>query len=139
MIARVLEFYLSDERASELKKIREICARLEATSKASASADAETEADTAREVLRGYVREAMRLCPPIEGVMRTFDDAGARSGAANGSAKGASTSTGKTTTVQARDQQDVEVKEGDMVFVNLKDAMRDVSHFVNVCDRIIVN
>jgi hypothetical protein len=119
-IARVIEFYLAPERSAELEKLRTICARLEqlentlatSSSGTDANASTEAEAETALELVRGYVREGMRLSPAFAGVTRVCGDL----------------QTGdKKTIVQGGGLPDVEVRKGDVVFASFVDAAEDVS------------
>lgn len=89
-----MDFYLDDARTADREKLIEVCKR--------------TDADST-ELLRGYVREAMRLHPQFAGVFRVCaqDDV----------------------IEQGNGLPDVHVNAGDILFSSYKNAHRNVSHF----------
>ncbi|EJC98652.1 heme peroxidase [Fomitiporia mediterranea MF3/22] len=94
--AQVIDFYLSDERAKERAQIIELCKRN----------DGEAE-----ELLKGYVREAMRLNPQFGGLFRAVmqDD----------------------TVPQGDGFQPMQVKAGDLLFASFKNAHLNPADFPN--------
>lgn len=91
-VAQVVDFYLGDDRAQERAALINICKRDDAKSK---------------ELLRGYVREAMRLNPQFGGLFRVAvqDDV----------------------VPQGTGFQPLQVKTGDILFAGFKNAHLNVS------------
>ena len=96
-VAQVVDFYFSDERSQERAKIIELSKR----------PDGDKQAD---ELLRGYVREAMRLNPQFGGLFRAVvQDA---------------------TVPQGDGFQPMQVKQGDLLFASFKNAHLNVSPLI---------
>lgn len=90
--AQVLDFYLDDARATERAALVEVCKKNDAQS---------------AELLRGYVREAMRLNPQFGGLFRA--------------------AVADATVPQGGGFPDLSVKAGDLLFGSFKTAHLNVS------------
>ena len=96
-VAQVVDFYLDDSRAKERAAMVSVCQRSDAKSK---------------ELLKGYVREAMRLNPQFGGLFRSVvqDD----------------------TVPQGQGFPALKVQKGDLLFASFKNAHLNVS-FSLIC------
>ena len=91
--AQVIDFYLSEDRKVEREALISVCHR---------------DDDESKELLRGYVREGMRLNPQYSGLFRTVEQ--------------------DDIIPQGDGKEPLQVHKGDLIFASFKNAHLNVSY-----------